>query len=92
MGLLLGEDVLHIPVPAPVMARWRAAAEVAGYPLDQWVAQRVEAYLEAVHTFAPLDTGADTVDPARAEKFTQCGKCTTPKSCRIGRQDTEACE
>lgn len=45
MGLLLGDSVLRIPMPEPVMDRWMAEAEASGFPLDQWVAQRVEGYL-----------------------------------------------
>lgn len=45
MDLLLGDDAMHIPMPKEVMTRWEAEAEDAGFPLDQWVAQRVEAYL-----------------------------------------------
>lgn len=85
MGLLLGDNVLRIPMPAAVMERWTAQAAAAGYPLDQWVAQRVEAYLEGIRT-------APTVAPARSASFTPCATCTTPKSCQKGRQDPEACE
>lgn len=45
MDLLLGPDTLHIPMPAEVMERWRAEARSSGFPLEQWVAQRVEGYL-----------------------------------------------
>lgn len=45
MELLLGDSVLRIPMPEAVMDRWRAEAEASGFPLDQWVAQRVEGYL-----------------------------------------------
>lgn len=44
MALLLAPGVLHIPMPADVMDRWRAEAEQSGFPLEQWVAQRVEAW------------------------------------------------
>jgi hypothetical protein len=45
MTVLLGADVLHIPMPAVVMERWREEAEACGYPLEQWVAQCVESWL-----------------------------------------------
>jgi hypothetical protein len=45
MGLLLGDNVLRIPMPEAVMARWQAEADRSGFPIDQWVAQRVEGYL-----------------------------------------------
>lgn len=51
MNLLLGDDVMHIPMPAAVMQRWKAEATASGFPLEQWVAQRVEAWL-ASRTFA----------------------------------------
>lgn len=45
MTVLLGDNVLHIPMPAVVLERWREEAEACGYPVEQWVAQHVEASL-----------------------------------------------
>ena len=45
MKVLLGEDVVHIPVPDAARERWEAAAAEAGFPLAQWVIQHVEAFL-----------------------------------------------
>lgn len=85
MGLLLGDNVLRIPMPAVVLQRWKTEAARAGYPIDQWVAQRVEAYLESVQTDR-------TVSPAARPAFTPCRTCTTPKSCEKGRQNPKECE
>lgn len=42
---LLGENVIHIPMPPEVMERWESEAKASGFSLPQWVAQRVEGYL-----------------------------------------------
>lgn len=42
---ILGQSALHIPMPPEVLRRWEDAARESGFPLPQWVAQRVEGYL-----------------------------------------------
>lgn len=42
MESLLAPNVVHIPVPADVLERWKAEAEEAGYPLEAWAVQRIE--------------------------------------------------
>lgn len=45
LATILGENALHIPMPAEVLQRWESEARESGFPLPQWVAQRVEGYL-----------------------------------------------
>lgn len=107
MNLLLGQDVLHIPMPRDVMTRWKIEAEEAGFPLDQWVAQRVEAYLanrahagevrqalnELLGYRRSMETAAMAYGAHQPKKpFVPCEKCTTPRSCERGGQDPEICE
>lgn len=40
------EDVIRIPAPKEVSNRWKSVAAAAGYSVEQWVAQRVEAAIQ----------------------------------------------
>ena len=40
------ENVIRIPVPQVVQSRWKSVADAAGYSVEQWVVQRVEAAIQ----------------------------------------------
>ena len=108
MALLLNPAILRIPMPVEVMDRWRVAAAAAGFPLEQWVAQRVEGFLaigaEPSEIRGALDELLDyhramqvagiayAAHQGQKQPFQPCAVCTTPTSCEKGRQDPEKCE
>ncbi len=95
LGLLLADNVVHVPVPAMALARWRATADASGFPLDQWVAQLVEGYLATRADAGEIRRALDELITLRraqtGEPFTPCEICTTPKSCKVGGQKPGEC-
>lgn len=103
MRLLVGEDVLRIAVPGVVRERWQAAADEAGFPLPQWVAQKVEAaiaYQADAHEIrvaldrlmtAPMAPVRHQEDRAGIAEELQCGRRHGDVLCVLGRGHTGLC-
>lgn len=96
MRALLGEDVVRISVPPAVRERWEIEAEEAGFPLEQWIAQRVEAAIayraDAREIRVALDrlmVGALTNERVRKDQEAQaayvaCGNRHGDTACVLG--------